>query len=75
MCDGRPGIAVLAHAAILADADIAAGVAETNRFYRLCGVDRTVDPARHVSTAALSGPNLAAAPLAVRLARFLAEWR
>ena len=48
MCDGRPGIAVLAHAAILADADIAAGVAETNRFYRLTGVDRTVDPARHV---------------------------
>lgn len=72
--DGRPGVAVLAHAAILADADIATGVAETNLFYRLCGVDRVVDPARHISTAALSGRQLAALPLAVRIARFLAKW-
>lgn len=73
--DGRPGVAVLAHAAILADADVAEGVAETNLFYRLCGVDRVVDPARHISTAALSGRELTALPLAIRIARFLAAWR
>lgn len=69
--DGEPGIAVLAHAAILADADIAESISETNLFYRLCGVDRTIDPARHVSTAEHSGASLAAKPLAVKLSRFL----
>ena len=69
--DGGAGVAVLAHAAILADADIVAGVEATNRFYALCGTDRRVDPAQHISTAALSGRELAAAPLAARLAHFL----
>lgn len=73
--DGCPGVAILAHAAIIADADIATSVAETNRFYRLCGLERTVDPARHVSTSALPGVRLAAAPLAARLARFLDRGR
>ncbi|AHB47360.1 Lipoate-protein ligase A [Hyphomicrobium nitrativorans NL23] len=69
--DGRNGVAVLAHAAILADVDIAAGIEATNRFYALCGTDRKVDAAQHVSTAGLCGPDLAAAPLAARLAHFL----
>ncbi|WP_072397283.1 hypothetical protein [Hyphomicrobium sp. CS1GBMeth3] len=54
-CDGGPGVAVLAHAAILADPDIELSIAATNRFYRLCGEgeSREVDPARHTSLATL----------------------
>ncbi len=51
--DGAPAVAVLAHAAILADPDIELSIDATNRFYRLCGGEREVDPRRHTSTAAL----------------------
>ncbi|MCC7253681.1 hypothetical protein [Hyphomicrobium sp.] len=59
--DGSPGVAVLAHAAILADPDIELSIAATNRFYRLCGEDREVDPGRHTSLVTLLGSSQAGA--------------
>jgi len=72
--DGGPGIAVLAHAAILADLDIDLSVAETNLFYRLCGVNREVDPRQHTSIASLTDSQHAAEPLAVQIISFLERW-
>lgn len=73
--DGRPGVAVLAHAAILVDARIAPSMAATNEFYRLCGDGREVDPAQHVSLLALL-PNAPsdAEPFSAQLSAFLAQW-
>lgn len=74
--DGDPGIAVLAHAAILVAPDIEQSIAATNRFYRLCGETRVVDPAQHVSISSLlqhaqSEPE----PFTVRLSDFLDRWK
>lgn len=73
--DGEPGVAVLAHAAILVDPDIEQSIAATNRFYRLCGEERAVDPSQHVSVHALQqNASSAPEPFAVRLNDFLGQW-
>ena len=71
--DGVPAVAVLAHAAILADPDIELSIEATNRFYRLCGEAREVDPERHTSLAALLKASHAggADRLAARLGEYL----
>lgn len=71
--DGTPGVAVLAHAAILVDPDIEASIAATNAFYRLCGEERVVVPSQHVSIRRLfPGAQHAAEPFSARLSDFLA---
>ncbi|WP_295557802.1 hypothetical protein [uncultured Hyphomicrobium sp.] len=73
--DGRPGVAVLAHAAILADPDIEFSISATNRFYRLCGEEREVDPARHTSLATLFTPRASTELIVERLSHFLHQRR
>lgn len=73
---GEPGVAVLAHAAILSNPDIELSITATNLFYGLCGMGREVDPARHTSLAALIKPSGAGAEAyAYRLSAFLDHQR
>lgn len=73
--DGSPAVAVLAHAAILADADIELSIAATNRFYRLCGESREVDPALHVLLKTLLKTSQAGAErLSTQLTDFLERY-
>lgn len=73
-CDGAPAVAVLAHAAILADPDIDRSIAATNLFYRLCGEPREVDTARHTSLAMLmKTPQAGAERMSQRLGDYLAQ--
>lgn len=72
--NGEPGVAVLAHAAILADPDIEESISVTNRFYRLCGDEREVLPAQHVSMATLlQDAHLTARAFSERLSDFLEQ--
>lgn len=51
--DGSKHIGVLAHAALIADADVSALIEASNRFYKLCDVDRQIDVACQTSLARL----------------------
>jgi lipoate-protein ligase A len=74
--DGEPGVAVLAHAAILDNPDIDLSISATNSFYGLCGMPRQVDPAQHTSLAKLIEPTHAGAETyADRLSAFLDHQR
>ncbi len=53
--DGRPAVAVLGHAAILWDVDIATSIAATNEFYRRSSVARSVVADKHTTVAELAG--------------------
>jgi len=46
---GGDGLAVLAHAALMVEADVHALVAVTNHFYRLCNIDRRCQVASHTT--------------------------
>lgn len=75
LCDGEPGVAVLAHAAILVEPDIEDSIAATNRFYRFCGEERVVVPSQHVSIRTLfPDSQFAAEPFSARLGGFLDRW-
>lgn len=52
---GNKMIAVLAHAALIGDADVNALISASNEFYKICDVDRVIDEDRQTSLASLLG--------------------
>ena len=68
--------AVLAHVALMCTIDLGDAIRALNRFYRDLGLDRHVDPGRHVTLADLVGPDRAEpAAIAATLRRFLVDYR
>ncbi|MGH1419929.1 MAG: lipoyl protein ligase domain-containing protein [Hyphomicrobiaceae bacterium] len=53
--EGKPAVAVLGHAAILWDVDIAVSIAATNEFYKRSSVNRSVIAQKHTTVKCLIG--------------------